>query len=149
MKTLAPRTLISKLRTKKSNDRLTADGLIRSFAFILLPSSLSFNHLLRVPAGLVGNLKAAEHARHLVDPLRRLELFYRRHRSAFADLLEHDVMGVGQGGDLGQMGDADNLMGGGHLFQFLADDLGDAAADAGVDFVKQKGWDVAGREHER
>ena len=82
MTTLAPGKVISKLHAKMSNERAArlrsldpffrlhpSAFILHPFAFILPPSSLPFDHFLRVPPGLVGNLEAAEHARDFFDAL--------------------------------------------------------------------------------
>ena len=45
---------------------------------------------------------------------------------------------VSKGGDLRQVGDAENLLGAGEGFELLADGLSGAATDADVDFVKDE-----------
>src|SRR5262245_28395269 len=50
-------------------------------------------------------------------------------------LFDEEVRGAA-GGDLGRMGDDENLAGGGEAVQPLADRAGDRAADAAVDLVK-------------
>ena len=46
---------------------------------------------------------------------------------------------IGEGGDLRQVGDAENLLAAAEGFEFLADGFGGAAADADVDFVEDEG----------
>ena len=48
-------------------------------------------------------------------------------------------MRVGQCRNLRQMGNAEDLVGGGDLFEFFPDDLGNAAADTGIDFIEEQG----------
>jgi hypothetical protein len=54
-------------------------------------------------------------------------------------MLFHQEVLVGKGGNLGQMGDAQYLLGAGKLLQFLADRLGSPATDADVDLVEDQG----------
>ncbi len=49
------------------------------------------------------------------------------------------VVMVGKGGDLGQVGDAKDLVRPRQALQLLAYSLGCAAADSGVDFVEDQG----------
>ena len=63
----------------------------------------------------------------------------------FADL---QVL-MGLGGDLGQVGDAQDLVVAAEGLELLADGFGDGAADTAVDFVEDQGRDVcvAGGDH--
>ncbi len=54
-------------------------------------------------------------------------------------LLRDEEVLVGEGGDLRQMGDAEDLLGFGQGLELLADGLGCATADADVDFVEDEG----------
>ena len=45
---------------------------------------------------------------------------------------------IGEGGDLRQMSDAENLLGAAEGFELLADGFGGAASDADVDFVEDQ-----------
>ena len=46
---------------------------------------------------------------------------------------------IGEGGDLRQVGDAEDLLRAAEGFELLADGLGGAASDADVDFVEDQG----------
>src|ERR1039458_5550907 len=48
-------------------------------------------------------------------------------------------MMVGEGSDLRQVRDAQDLVGGGQLFEAAADSFGGTATNAGVDFVEDQG----------
>ena len=50
-----------------------------------------------------------------------------------------DEMLVGEGGDLRQVGDAEDLLAAAEGFELLADGFGGAASDADVDFVEDQG----------
>ena len=52
-------------------------------------------------------------------------------------LVDEEVL-VGEGGDLRQVGDAENLLAAAEGFEFLADSFRGAAADTDVDFVEDK-----------
>src|SRR5215475_4892971 len=47
------------------------------------------------------------------------------------------------------MGDAQDLMRGGDLLEFFSDNLGNAAADTGIDFIEEQGWTPTGRKRKR
>lgn len=51
---------------------------------------------------------------------------------------------VGEGGDLGEMGDAEDLMDFGEVAEFFADDRAHAPAYVGVDFVEDQDTDAVG-----
>ena len=52
----------------------------------------------------------------------------------------YPVMPVGEFGDLGQMGDAKHLVMPGKPRKLAADNLSNASADAGIDFIKYDGF---------
>ena len=52
-------------------------------------------------------------------------------------LFDGEVL-IGEGGDLGQVGDAEDLLSAAKGFEFLADGFGGAASDADVDFVEDE-----------
>ena len=54
-------------------------------------------------------------------------------------LLFDQIVMVGEGGDLGQVGDAKDLVRAGQALEFLAYGLGCPAADSGIDFVEDQG----------
>ena len=58
-------------------------------------------------------------------------------RPSFFALFDSQVL-IGEGGDLRQVGDAENLLGAAEGFEFLADSFGGAASDADVDFVEDQ-----------
>ena len=51
---------------------------------------------------------------------------------------------VGEGGDLREVGDAQDLVDGGQVAEFFADDGAHASADVGVDFVEDQDVDAVG-----
>ena len=53
-------------------------------------------------------------------------------------LFDEEVL-IGEGGDLRQVGDAEDLLAAAEGFELLADGFGGAAADADVDFVEDEG----------
>src|SRR5262245_38756602 len=87
-------------------------------------------------ARLARDLDAAQHARELLHPLVRAE---RRDRGAAATAvgqLDHAMLVVRLARDLREMSDAEHLSALAELAKPPPDDLGDAAADAGVDLVE-------------
>ena len=59
-------------------------------------------------------------------------------RAAVLLALFDGEMLIGEGGDLRQMGDAENLLGAAEGLELLADGFGGAASDADVDFVEDQ-----------
>ena len=90
-------------------------------------------------AGGVGEFDAAEHAGDFVDAFGIIE-----HVDAglcgacVAGFLDAPVL-CAEGGDLGEVCDAQDLAVAAELAQQFADDFCDGAADAAVDFVKNQG----------
>ena len=58
-------------------------------------------------------------------------------------LFVHVEVVLALGGDLGEVGDAEDLAFAAEFGQESSDDFGHAAADAGIDFVKNQGADFA------
>src|SRR5215813_10378892 len=92
-------------------------------------SGIRLNHLLGVFSGGIGQAGAAQHPGNFLSALRTCDLADRSpgSRPGFA-LLDQVVM-VGKGRDLGQMGNTKNLISAGELLQLLAHGFGRAAAD--------------------
>ena len=76
--------------------------------------------------GLVG----AEHAHQLADHAAAVELGHGRARRLPRGVLDDREVAIGQRGDLREVGDADDLAGGGEVAQLLADGAGDILAEA-------------------
>src|SRR6185295_13722438 len=86
----------------------------------------------------IADCLAAEHPRDFVDAAGLVEAADRRPRpSAIHTLVDCEVR-IGVGGDLRQVRDAEDLERGAERTQLAADDVGDAAADAGVDLVEDQ-----------
>ena len=82
---------------------------------------------------------ARKHADDLLHALRPLHGTHTGlNASAAFGLFNQEVL-VGEGGDLGQVGDAQHLLGAGQRLQLGADRLRCAAANADVDFVEDQG----------
>src|SRR5207253_3449823 len=82
---------------------------------------------------------AAEHPRQLLHAfLVVVEPADARARVAAGVFLPDDEVRRGEAGDLRQVGDADDLVPRRELLELPPDDLGDAAADAGVDLVEDE-----------
>ena len=81
---------------------------------------------------------SSEHAGDFVFAL-GVDGFHKRGRRAVAGgVFDDDKMRAGGGGDLGEVGDAKDLMRGTELFHFRADFCADFAADVGVDLVENE-----------
>ena len=87
-------------------------------------------------ARLFGDLYPTEHARDLADAFLVREFLYPSEGSPFFDFLLHHVVAVGHRGDLGQVGDADDLVVSRYLLQFFADNFGDPSTNATVDLIE-------------
>ncbi len=90
---------------------------------------------------------AAEHAGDFLDAGFAFDLGEMGDGAVAGVLLGDDELGRGGGGDLREMGDAEDLVGSAEAPHFCADGMGDLAADIGVDFVEdEQGNAVLGRE---
>ena len=82
---------------------------------------------------------AAGETGQFLPPLGPIQPPYMGKGAAIGDTLLHGEMGIGHGGQLGQMGDAQHLLGAadaGHLLRHL---LSGPAGDAGIHLVKDHG----------
>ncbi len=85
-----------------------------------------------------GGGAAAEHAAEFIDAVGRVEELDAGFGAALVDVLGDEVMGVGVGGDGGEVGDAEDLMVAGDVAHLLSDHLGGFAADIGIDFIEDE-----------
>ncbi len=85
-----------------------------------------------------GGGAAAEHATEFIDAVGFVEELDAGFGTAVVDVLADEVMGVGVGGDGGEVGDAEELMIAGDVPHFLSDDVGGFAADVGIDFIEDE-----------
>src|SRR5207248_2976397 len=108
-----------------------------AFAFALRLSPLH-QHLTGGGPDTIAHPLAAEHARELVDAAGVVEPSNRRARPPALDALLDREMRVGCRRDLRQVRDAQHLERRSERPQRAADDVGDAAADAGVHFVEDE-----------
>jgi len=94
------------------------------------------DHLRGVFQARVGDFGAAQHACHFAGAGVVVEREDLGAGAAVLLALFDGQMLVGEGGDLGQMRDAENLLRSPERLEFLPDGLGGAAADADVDLVE-------------
>ncbi len=86
----------------------------------------------------VSDFGAGKHAGHFVGAGAIVEDADLRLGAAVILALFDDEVLIGEGGDLRQVGDAEDLLAAGESLEFLADGFGGAAADADVDFVEDQ-----------
>ena len=98
-----------------------------------------FQHLFGVAQGSFGYCGSADHAGYFFGSLIRGQEADRGLGAALFFLLFDEEVVVGEGGDLGEVGDAEDLLHSREGFEFLADGFGGAASDADVDFVEDEG----------
>ncbi len=96
------------------------------------------DHLRGVLQAGVGDFGAAEHAGDFVGAGAVVEDADAGLRAAVLLALFDGEMLIGEGGDLRQVGDAEDLLGAAKGLELLADGLGGAASDADVDFVEDQ-----------
>src|SRR5205085_4057177 len=119
--------------------RSTASYQTASDANLPRLSARLLEQLFRVDDRAGGDRFAAEHARDLGDALVVLvEPADARTRVAGGVFFPDVEMRRAEAGDLRQVRDADDLIPGGELLQFAADDFRNAAADAGVDLIEDE-----------
>src|SRR3954454_739119 len=109
-----------------------------AFAFRFRPGLSSYQHLTRGRPKAIADRFAAEHARHLLDARRFVQPANRRARPSAVDPFLDCEMRIGVGGDLRQVRDAEHLECRPQRAQLAADDVGDAAANAGIDLVEDQ-----------
>src|SRR5207247_1739005 len=102
-------------------------------------------HLMRRPPNAIGDCLSAEHSCKLVDARAVAETRDRGARPPAVDPLPDFKVRVGVRGNLRQMRDAEHLKRRPEGAKLAPDDVGDAPADAGVDFVE----DQTGRRRAR
>ena len=102
-----------------------------------------------------GDIASAEHAGDFFDTLLGVQFFHVGNRALIAHLFFHREVGGAARGDLGQVGDADDLARAGEGVEFFSDRVPHLAADIGVDFVEHQHRDAIvrgkhrfGREHD-
>ena len=86
-----------------------------------------------------GELGAAEHSGHFFGPLFPGNDMDAGPGTAGCGLLFDQVVMVGEGGDLGKVGDAKDLVRPRQALELFAYRLGRPAADSGVDLVEDQG----------
>src|SRR3954452_12634648 len=119
--TPAPHRPATNARTERHADVAMQD---------LTPSSRGGEELLRVLARALVGLVGAEHADELPDDGARLELDDGGARRVDRRVLGDREVAVGQGGDLRQVGDAEDLAARRERAELVADRPGGLAADA-------------------
>ena len=96
------------------------------------------DHLSGVLQAGVSNFGAGEHARDFVGAGAIVEDANAGLRAAvLLALFDCEVL-IGEGGDLREVGDAQNLLGAGERLELLADSFGGAASDADVDLIEDQ-----------
>src|SRR5271165_5569101 len=118
---------------------LAMRSMIALIALIALPSFAGLEHLFGVPDGGFGEFGAAEHASDLFGAFFIFEKLDGCLGAALLFLLFDQEMLIGEGGDLGEVGDAEDLLGFGERLELLSNGFGGAASDADVDFVEDEG----------
>ncbi len=133
--TLFGSVLIERLSSQR---RKGAKDQAKNFASLRLWRKLPlfFQQLLRVPAGAVGDLGAGEHARHLLDAARLIELTDAHLRAALQSLFLHHQMAVGKARNLRLVRDTQYLVRLRKLLEFDADRFADATANPCIDLVE-------------
>ncbi len=86
----------------------------------------------------VSDLGAGQHARHFVGAGAVVEQAYLHLGAAVVFALFDEEVLIGEGGDLGQVSNAEHLLAATKGLELLADGLGSAASNADVDFVEDK-----------
>src|SRR4051794_35883651 len=86
----------------------------------------------------IGQFRAAQHSRNLFRTLLATDLADRSPSPATHFLFRNQVMMIGEGCDLRQVSDANNLMHTCQFLQLLSYSFGSTAAYASVDFVKNQ-----------
>jgi hypothetical protein len=99
-------------------------------------------HLPRVIARTLGDLRSTQHAREFIDPRSLVEDFDLRSRRPTRDLLRHAELVVRLRSNLRQVRHAQDLAATGEHVQLPTHHLGDGATDAGVDFVEDEAGQV-------
>ena len=105
---------------------------------ILLEFFGALQEFFRVAPRSIGE-RATQHLPDFNRPLLVGQRAYLGHRAISMHLFGNIKVFVSQGSNLRQMRDTDNLMVGGQIPEFFADDLAAAPADAAVDFVEDEG----------
>src|SRR5215813_13349775 len=103
------------------------------------PSRVRLQQLLRVLTRTLRQLGSAQHAGDFFRTLAGIKRTNQCPGAARDFPLLDQIMVVGKGRDLRQVGDAEHLVGPGQGFQFLAHGFRGAATDAGIDLVKHQG----------
>ena len=96
-------------------------------------------HFLRALEGGFGDRRAADDPGQLALAALDVKRRDRGIGAAIALGLGDEQMGIGQSGDLGQMGNAEDLLGPGHGAQLLSYLLGGPSGNAGVHLVEDQG----------
>src|ERR1700730_16905466 len=98
-------------------------------------SSIRPNHLLRMLARGLSQLRTRQHACHFFGPFFSTNLAHGSLGATRSFTLLDQVMMVGKGCDLGQVSDAEHLIAFGESLQFLPHGLGGTPSNAGINFV--------------
>src|SRR5260370_41014341 len=94
------------------------------------------NHLLRMFPRSLRQFGSRQHARHLFSTFFARNLANGSLRPPSSFTLLDNVMMIGKGCDLRQVGDAKHLIAFGERLQFLPHSLGRAAPDTGINLVE-------------
>jgi hypothetical protein len=95
-------------------------------------------HFFGMAARHFGDLGATGHAGNFVDALGKIEGAKLRRRLPGLFGFVHPIVLIPVTGDLGQVGDAKNLVRAGDAMQLFAHHAGGLTSDAGIDFVKDQ-----------
>ncbi len=114
---------------------------LRFFLLVNETSPAPGDHLRGVLQAGVGDLGAGEHARDFVGAGAIVEDANAGLRAAILLALFDGEVLIGEGRNLREVGDAEDLLGAGESFEFVADSFGGAASYPDVDLVKnQSAW---------
>src|SRR5436190_8206092 len=120
-----------------------------AFAFCVGFAGPSLKHLTRRVPKTIGNYVAAQHACDLVHTARGVEAADRRPRPSASDPFLDLKVRVGIRGHLGEMRDAEHLKRRSERPQAAPDDVGRAAADAGIHLIEDQSGGVGARRSRR
>lgn len=101
-------------------------------------SGLRLEHLGGVLQGFGGDARAGDHAAEFLDAILAREFVDGGDDAAFLLAFGDQIVVIGEGGDLGEVRDAEDLLSSSEAIQAFADAFGDGAADAGVDFIEDE-----------
>src|SRR2546423_7383608 len=102
------------------------------------PSTVRPKHLLRMSPRSLCELSSAQHPCDFFGALVSGHLADAGACASAGFFFLDDVMMITEGGDLRQVGDAQDLVGAGQGFQLFPDGLSGAASDSGIDFIEDQ-----------